>query len=131
MLSVNSLQLHRGGKAVLHGISLRVPPGEVTALLGANGAGKSSTVMAIAGALPVSGGRIEVEGQALHNTRPERVRGLGVAVVPEPVTALALDGVAYRPLSGAGARVELAVAHRADRSEPHLERTVGIIRAMF
>ncbi|MDT0483869.1 LysR substrate-binding domain-containing protein [Streptomyces doebereineriae] len=57
--------------------------------------------------------------------------GLGVAVVPEPVTALALDGVAYRPLSGAGARVELAVAHRADRSEPHLERTVGIIRAMF
>ena len=83
MLSVDSLQLHRGGKAVLHGISLRVPPGEVTALLGANGAGKSSTVMAIAGALPVSGGRIEVEGQALHNTRPERVRGLGVAVVPE------------------------------------------------
>jgi branched-chain amino acid transport system ATP-binding protein len=83
MLSVDSLLLHRGGKAVLHGISLRVPPGEVTALLGANGAGKSSTVMAIAGALPVSGGRIEVEGQALHNTRPERVRGLGVAVVPE------------------------------------------------
>jgi DNA-binding transcriptional LysR family regulator len=54
--------------------------------------------------------------------------GLGVAVVPEPVTALALDGVAYRPLIGAGARVELAVAHRADRSEPHLARTVGIIR---
>lgn len=83
MLSVDSLRLHRGGKAVLHGISLRVPPGEVTALLGANGAGKSSTVMAIAGALPVSGGRIEVEGQALHHQRPERVRGLGVAVVPE------------------------------------------------
>ncbi|MGI5194340.1 LysR family transcriptional regulator [Streptomyces sp. CA-288835] len=57
--------------------------------------------------------------------------GLGVAVVPEPVTALTLDGVAYLPLAGADARVELAVAHRADRSEPHLERTVGIIRAMF
>lgn len=38
--------------------------------------------MAIAGALPVSGGRIEVEGQALHDRRPEHVRGLGVAVVP-------------------------------------------------
>lgn len=83
MLSVDSLRLHRGGKAVLHGISLRVPRGEVTALLGANGAGKSSTVMAIAGALPVSGGHIECEGQALHNERPERVRGYGVAVVPE------------------------------------------------
>jgi branched-chain amino acid transport system ATP-binding protein len=83
MLSVDSLLLHRGAKAVLHGISLRVPPGEVTALLGANGAGKSSTVMAIAGALPASGGRIEVEGQVLHNVRAERVRALGVAVVPE------------------------------------------------
>ncbi|WP_294006601.1 LysR family substrate-binding domain-containing protein [Streptomyces sp.] len=57
--------------------------------------------------------------------------GLGVAVVPKPVTALALDGVAYLPLAGADARVELAVAHRAERSEPHLARTVGIIQAMF
>ncbi|MFF4801078.1 LysR family substrate-binding domain-containing protein [Streptomyces sp. NPDC001351] len=56
---------------------------------------------------------------------------LGVAVVPEPVTALTLDGVTYVPLTGADARVELAVAHRTDRSEPHLARTVGIIQAMF
>jgi len=53
--------------------------------------------------------------------------GLGAAIVPEPVTALALDGVAYRPLSGAEAHVELAVAHRADRTEPHLARTVAVI----
>ena len=83
MLSVDSLQLRRGGKPVLHGISLRVSPGEVTALLGANGAGKSSTVMAIAGVLPVTEGRIEVDGQTLRDQRPERIRGLGVAVVPE------------------------------------------------
>lgn len=57
--------------------------------------------------------------------------GLGVAVVPEPVTALALDGVTYLPLTGADARVELAVAHRADRCEPHLVRTVGIIGAAW
>ncbi len=44
--------------------------------------------------------------------------GLGVAVVPEPVTTLALDGVVHLPPAGAGARVEPAVAHRADRSEP-------------
>ena len=83
MLSVDSLRLHRGGKAVLHGIDLQVPPGQVTALLGANGAGKSSTVMAIGGVLPLSGGRIEVAGHALHGQRPERVRARGVAVVPE------------------------------------------------
>ncbi|WP_131763759.1 LysR substrate-binding domain-containing protein, partial [Actinomadura fibrosa] len=46
--------------------------------------------------------------------------GLGAAVVPEPVTALALAGVAFRPLVRPAARVDLAVAHRAGRTEPHL-----------
>lgn len=54
--------------------------------------------------------------------------GLGVAVVPEPVTALALDGVAYRPLVRPAAGVDLALAHRAGRSEPHLWRTIELIR---
>lgn len=54
--------------------------------------------------------------------------GLGVAVVPEPVTALTLDGVAYRPLVRPVATVGLALAHRADRTEPHLLRTAAAIR---
>lgn len=57
--------------------------------------------------------------------------GLGVAVVPEPVTALALEGVHYLTLTGPVAEVELAVAHRAGRAEPHLTRTVEVIEAMF
>lgn len=57
--------------------------------------------------------------------------GLGVAVVPEPVTALALHGVAYRPLVRPAAAVELAVAHRADRTEPHLARAVEVISRLF
>jgi DNA-binding transcriptional LysR family regulator len=57
--------------------------------------------------------------------------GLGLAVVPEPVTALALDGVVYRPLVRPAVTVELVVAHRADRSEPHLRRTVEVIRGLF
>ncbi|MFJ3667143.1 LysR substrate-binding domain-containing protein [Streptomyces sp. NPDC090106] len=57
--------------------------------------------------------------------------GLGAAVVPEPVTALALDGVAYRPLVRPAATVALAVAHRSDRDEPHLNRAVDVIRGMF
>ena len=56
--------------------------------------------------------------------------GLGVAIVPEPVTALALDGVAYRPLVRPTASVELAVAQRANRTEPHLARTVEVIRRL-
>lgn len=57
--------------------------------------------------------------------------GLGAAVVPEPVTALALDGVVYRPLVRPTVSIELAVAHRADRDEPHLARTVQVIRRLF
>jgi DNA-binding transcriptional LysR family regulator len=56
--------------------------------------------------------------------------GLGVAVVPEPVTALALDGVAYRRLTRPAATIDLALAHRADRSEPHLARTIELIREL-
>jgi len=56
--------------------------------------------------------------------------GLGAAVVPEPVTALALEGVTYRPLVQPTASVELAVAHRADRAEPHLLRTAELIRSL-
>lgn len=53
--------------------------------------------------------------------------GLGVAVVPAPVSALPLAGVAYRPLVRPAASVDLAVAHRADRDEPHLARTLATV----
>ncbi|MGA5537983.1 LysR substrate-binding domain-containing protein [Mycolicibacterium nivoides] len=53
--------------------------------------------------------------------------GLGAAVVPEPVEALALDGVAFRPLVRPTRTIQLAVAHRADRTEPHLHRTLAVI----
>jgi DNA-binding transcriptional LysR family regulator len=53
--------------------------------------------------------------------------GLGAAIVPEPVSALQLDGVVYLPLSDRGATTELAVAHLADRSEPHLHRAVDAV----
>jgi DNA-binding transcriptional LysR family regulator len=57
--------------------------------------------------------------------------GLGAAVVPEPVTALALDGVVYRPLVRPAAAIELAVAHRANREEPHLIRAIEVIGQLF
>jgi DNA-binding transcriptional LysR family regulator len=53
--------------------------------------------------------------------------GLGVAVVPEPVAALHLDGVVYRTLTDRGAMTALAVAHLTDRVEPHLLRAVAEI----
>jgi DNA-binding transcriptional LysR family regulator len=53
--------------------------------------------------------------------------GLGVALVPEPVSALGVPGATYRPLVGGRARVELAVATRADEDAPHVERVLAVL----
>jgi branched-chain amino acid transport system ATP-binding protein len=82
-LAIRDLVLHRGGRPVLHGVSLELRPGEVTGLVGANGAGKSSLVMAVAGALTITGGQVELDGASLVGLAPDAVRRRGVAVVPE------------------------------------------------
>lgn len=82
-IEVENLTVDRGGKRVIHGISFAVPSGEITALLGANGAGKSSTVMALAGAIPATGGAIRLGGLTLDGLVPDRIRREGVALVPE------------------------------------------------
>lgn len=82
-LAVQAAVLHRGGKEVLHGVDITVQPGQVTALVGANGAGKSSLVMAIAGDLPLTSGHVTLGAMDLRGMRPERVRSQGIAVVPE------------------------------------------------
>ena len=53
--------------------------------------------------------------------------GLGVALVPEPVAALGVAGATYRPLVGPSARIDLAVATRADEDAPHLERVLAVL----
>jgi branched-chain amino acid transport system ATP-binding protein len=82
-LSVAGLAVERGGKLVIHGVDVEIVPGKITALLGANGAGKSSLVLAIAGALPVARGQILLDGKSIKGMRPENVRRLGMVAVPE------------------------------------------------
>jgi branched-chain amino acid transport system ATP-binding protein len=83
MLQVKELRVARGGKAIIHGVDLDIAPGRITALLGPNGAGKSSLVLAIAGALPLTSGQVLLDGRSIAGLRPEAVRRLGVAAVPE------------------------------------------------
>jgi branched-chain amino acid transport system ATP-binding protein len=82
-LRIEELCVERGGRAVLHDVSLEVPTGEVTALLGPNGAGKSTLVLAVAGSLRPTSGRVLLDDVDLTRRRPERIRRAGVAVVPE------------------------------------------------
>jgi branched-chain amino acid transport system ATP-binding protein len=82
-LRLEGLSVERGGRPVVSDVSIEIPPGQVTALLGANGAGKSSLVLAVGGLLRKSAGQVLLDGQDITRMRPEQVRGAGVAVVPE------------------------------------------------
>jgi branched-chain amino acid transport system ATP-binding protein len=82
-LEVRDLCLNRAGRDVLHNVTLEVPRGEVTTLLGANGAGKSSLVLAIGGVLRPHAGSIRLGEQDLARRAPQKIRARGVAVVAE------------------------------------------------
>ncbi len=82
-LHIEELSVPRGGRPVLHDVTLHIPPGEVTALLGPNGTGKSTLVLAVAGAVQPTSGRVLLGTEDLTKRRPERIRRAGVAVVPE------------------------------------------------
>jgi len=83
VLEVTDLQVRHGAIRAVRGISLTVGAGELVALLGANGAGKSSTIMCIAGALRAAAGTIRLDGRDLTSASPEETVRLGVATVPE------------------------------------------------
>jgi branched-chain amino acid transport system ATP-binding protein len=82
-LKLEDISVPRGGRTVVRNVSLRIPPGEVTTLLGANGAGKSTLVLAVAGVLRASAGRVLLADVDLTRRSPEGIRAAGVAVVPE------------------------------------------------
>jgi branched-chain amino acid transport system ATP-binding protein len=82
-LHIRDLEVPRGGRPVLLGVTLEIPAGEITTLLGPNGAGKSTLVLTVGGALPSTGGSITLGDTELRGAKPEKIRGAGVAVVPE------------------------------------------------
>ena len=83
MLEVADLEVRYGAIRAVRGVSFAIGKGELAALLGANGAGKSSTLKAIAGALRPARGRILLDGVEVPYGWPERMVRLGAAMVPE------------------------------------------------
>lgn len=83
MLTLTDVQAHYGSAHVLHGVSLEVQAGQIACLVGRNGVGKSTTLKAIMGVVPASGGRITFQGRRIDGLPPHRMAARGLAWVPE------------------------------------------------
>ena len=83
LLDVEGLHAHYGQAHVLQGVDLRIEPGSVLALMGRNGAGKSTTLKAIMGLVPPSGGAVRLAGEPLAGLGPHEIARRGLVYVPE------------------------------------------------
>ena len=83
ILKINDLKVNYGGIEAVKGISFDVPAGQIVTLIGANGAGKSSTLRTIAGLVKPSGGSIEFEGENITGLDPTSIVTKGITLVPE------------------------------------------------
>jgi branched-chain amino acid transport system ATP-binding protein len=83
VLELKDLVVSYGSITALHDVSLRVGKGDIVTLIGANGAGKSTTLRAISGLLKAQSGSIMYEGEEITNERPHRIVARGISHVPE------------------------------------------------
>ena len=93
MLKVDNLSVAYGGVQAVRDVSLQVRPGEIAALLGANGAGKSSTLLAIIGSVKPREGRVVFEGRDITGTPPDQLVKQGIAMIPEGARVFARQPV--------------------------------------
>ncbi len=124
LLEVQNLHVHYGAIHALQGICLRVDPGQIVTLIGANGAGKSTTLRTISGIHRPSAGTILFDGRPITGRPPHRIVELGIAHAPEGRGIFANFTVAENLEIGAFARRDRA-AIAADRERalelfPHL-----------
>jgi branched-chain amino acid transport system ATP-binding protein len=83
LLKLTDVEASYGAIRALQGVSLEVQEGSIVALLGANGAGKSTTLRAVSGVVPPNAGTIEFAGRSLAGLTPNQIVRLGIAHVPE------------------------------------------------
>jgi branched-chain amino acid transport system ATP-binding protein len=83
ILTLDNVELYYDHVYALKGVSIEVQEGETVALIGANGAGKSSILRAITGLHRIRSGEIHYQGKRLDGTSPDAIVGMGIAMVPE------------------------------------------------
>jgi branched-chain amino acid transport system ATP-binding protein len=121
LLALEDVRVSYGGIAALKGVSLRVGEGEIVALLGANGAGKTTALKSIVGLLPLSAGRVSYRGRDLMGAATEEIVRAGVSLVPE--------GRAIFP--GLTVRENLELGAYAHRDRTAMGETFADLEALF
>ncbi len=112
ILEVDRIDTYYGTSHILQEVSLSVGEGEVVALLGRNGVGKTTTLRSIMGLSPPRGGSIRFLGDDIRGERPDRVARRGVAYVPDD----------YRIFPDLTADENLEIARRLSRRKGHWDR---------
>jgi branched-chain amino acid transport system ATP-binding protein len=135
LLAIEDLYVAYGKTAALHGVDLRIHRGETVALIGANGAGKSTTLRAISGLLAPVRGHIRFKGRSIGGHRPDQVVRQGIAHCPEerhvwPAMSvaenLALGGYLCRDRGEIGRRID-AVYERFPRLRERRQQLAGTL----
>jgi len=105
MLSIEGLKVAYGHVEALRGIDLEARQGEITAIIGSNGAGKTSTLMAISGLAPITAGDIRFEGRSIVRCPPHDITRLGITHILEGRQLFADQTVEDNLLLGGYARL--------------------------
>ncbi len=109
MITVENLHTYYGHIHAIKGISFQVQQGEITALIGANGAGKSTTIKTICGLLKPREGTITLAGKPIQKLSADRVVRMGVGYVPE--------GRRVFPVLSVDENLDMGAYHRSDQAE--------------
>ncbi|MCK1394464.1 ABC transporter ATP-binding protein [Bradyrhizobium sp. 1] len=127
ILDVANIETHYGPIAALRGISLAVEEGKITTILGSNGAGKTTVLKTIAGALDPTRGQVRLQGQEIQGMAPDAIARKGIAHVPEGREIFPFLSVGQNLMMGAYARSDRsAMAADLDRVLSYFPRLVEL-----
>jgi branched-chain amino acid transport system ATP-binding protein len=115
LLEVNDLVAVYGNVRATHGLSLKVEENEIVALVGSNGAGKSSTLKAIMGLVKIASGSIQFNGERISDCAPYTMAKRGLALSPEGRRVFATTSVQENLLAGAHILAKSAVGERLEQ----------------
>jgi len=121
MLVVDQVHSYYGNIHALKGVSLEVDEGEIVTLIGANGAGKSSTLRSITGLLKPAKGTVKLQGEDLGPYKPHQIVNKGVSMVPEGRGIFARMSVMEN--------LEMGAYHRSDKD--HIQEDLGRVFTLF